>query len=140
MVSSKDTLFLDTSTQINRHWADYKVLQAIRSDLLGKTLCCSVYVERQYRYNVLNEFITVHAFVTNSKDIQEAQQRLEKCKGIPRQKLLYNIAKRLFNKYQSKKPLIKYLEKLIRVDWENYFYDALSKKSISQRLFTSRSN
>lgn len=126
-----DLYFLDTSTQINRHWADEQISREVRTDLSGKSLRCSIYVERQYRYRVLNALISFHIFVTAEEDeenIEQAKKRLEECKHkIAIDDLVYNVGKRLFKKYNSKKPLLRYLRRLIEVDWENFFYDAVSK-------------
>ncbi len=120
--------FLDTSTQIGRRWADEDKGQQIRDDLSARKLHCSIYVERQYRCRVLNALITLHAFVTSSDDIQEAEKRLEKCKReISLDDIVYNVGRRLLKKYKRKKPLLSYLRRLIEVDWKNLFYDAISK-------------
>ena len=125
---SSPLYFLDTSTQINRHWADEQISRQVRSDLAGNKLRTSIYVERQYRCRVLNAFISAHVFVTASDDIQEANKRLEKCRDeIGIDDLLYNVLRRVFRRYNSKKPLLRYLKRLIEVDWQNFFYDALSK-------------
>lgn len=123
-----DSYFLDTSTQIERRWADEDTCQQIRDDLSTRKLYCSIYVERQYRCRVLNALINLHTFVTSSEDIQEAEKRLEKCKReIFLDDIVYNVGRRLFKKYKRKKPLLKYLRRLIEVDWNNLFYDAISK-------------
>ena len=120
--------FLDTSTQINRHWADEQISKQVRSDLFGRRLRCSIYVERQYRCRVLNTLIAVHVFVITSEDLDEAKSRIEKCKEeIGIDELVYNVTRRLFNKYNSKKALLRYLRRLIEVDWQNFFYDAVPK-------------
>ena len=120
--------FLDTSTQISRHWADEKISRQVRSDLAGGSLRCSVYVERQYRYRVLNALITAHVFVTASGDIQEAEKRLDRCRDeIGIDELVHQVLRRLFRKYNSKKPLLRYLKRLIEVDWQNFFYYAVPK-------------
>jgi len=120
--------FLDTSTQISRHWDDKGTARKVRDDLFRKQLRCSIYVERQYRYRVLNALIFFHVIVTAEEDIGQAKKRLEECKHkIAVDDLVYKVGKRLFKKYGSKKPLLRYLRRLIEVDWENYFYDAVSK-------------
>lgn len=94
--------FLDTSTQISRHWADEQISRKVRADLLGRKLRSSIYVEREYRCRVLNSLINLHTFVTASKDVQEAEERLEKCKHqIIIDNLVYNVGKRLFKKSTS---------------------------------------
>ena len=120
--------FLDTSTQINRHWADEQISKQVRSDLAGSKLRTSIYVERQYRYRVLNAFISAHVFVITSDDIQDAKKRLENCRDdIGIDDLFYKFLRRLFRKYNSKKLLLRYLKRLIEVDWQNFFYDAVPK-------------
>ena len=120
--------FLDTSTQINRHWADEQISRQVQSDLAGSKLRSSIYVERQYRCRVLNAFISAHVFVATSDDIEEAKKRLENCRdAIGIDDLFYKILRRLFRRYNSKKPLLRYLKKLIEVDWQNFFYDTVQK-------------
>ncbi|MGA2915717.1 MAG: hypothetical protein ABSE89_06795 [Sedimentisphaerales bacterium] len=120
--------FLDTSTQISRHWHDENTAQKVRADLFRKQLRCSIYVERQYRCRVLNALIFFHIIVKAEEDIEQAKQRLEKCRHkIALDDLVYKVGMRLFKKYNSQKPLLRYLKKLIEVDWENFFYDAVSR-------------
>jgi len=120
--------FLDTSTQIGRHWSDEQTNRKVRGDLLGKSLRCSIYVEREYRCRVLNAFITFHIFVTAEENIEQAKERLEECKHkLAIEDLVYNVGKRMLKRYNSKTPLLRYLRRLIEVDWENFFYDAVSK-------------
>lgn len=120
--------FLDTSTQINRHWSDEETNNKVRADLLGKKLRCSIYVEREYRCKVLNTLITAHNVLIKSEDIRTAKERTEKLKrnGIF-DYLVYNTIKRLFKRFNSKKPIIRRLKNLIEGAWENFFYDAVPK-------------
>lgn len=123
--------FLDTSTQISRRWADEETNRKVRTDLLGKKLRCSIYVEREYRCRVLNALIHLYTFVTASKDVQEAEERLEKCKyKVAIDNIVYNAGKRLLKKYNSKSPLLRYLRRLIEVDWGNFFYDGGIPKAL----------
>ena len=128
MTNSDDSYFLDTSTQIARHWEDDPIKEKVHADLHGKKLRCSIYVERQYRCRVIDTFIKIHVFVKASLDVEEAEERLERAKDqIALDDLFYNVAKRLFRKYNSKKPLLTRLERLIEADWENHFYDSLPR-------------
>lgn len=123
--------FLDTSTQISRHWSDEETNRKVRNDLMGKKLRCSIYVEREYRCRVLNSLINLHTFIMASNDVQEAEERLEKCKHkIHIDNLVYNVGKRLLKKYNSRNPLLKYLRRLIEADWENFFYDGGIPKAL----------
>lgn len=128
MVDNKIHFFLDTSTQINRHWANEETNKKVRADLFGKKLSCSIYVEREYRCKILNTLITTHNILTKFDDIEAAKQRTEKLKleGIF-DDLVYNVIVRLFERFQSKKPIIRRLKNLIKGAWENFFYDAVSK-------------
>jgi len=70
----------------------------------------------------------LYTFVTTSEDVQEAEERLEKCKHkVAIDNIVYNLGKRLLKKYNSQRPLLRYLRKLIEVDWGNFFYDSVSK-------------
>lgn len=129
MVNSNEHLFLDTSTQINRHWSDQETNQKVRTDLFGKKLRCSIYVEREYRCKILYSLIYVHILVKQSKNIEEADYRLENLKNDI-EELIYKIGKRLFRKYNSRKPVLKRLEMLIEFGWENYFYDGFSASTL----------
>lgn len=122
------TYFLDTSTQISRHWAEGAVREQVRLDLSNGKLCCSTYVESQYRCRILNALVTLHILITNSSDLDEARARVEKCRdqGIV-DSIIVATARRLFNRYNSRKPLLRYLSRMIEVDWENYFYDGVPK-------------
>lgn len=128
MVDNKIHFFLDTSTQINRHWANEETNKKVRADLFGKKLSCSIYVEREYRCKILNTLITTHNILTKFDDIEAAKQRTEKLKleGIF-DDLVYNVIVRLFERFQSKKPIIRRLKDLIKGAWENFFYDAVSR-------------
>ena len=122
MVDNKIHFFLDTSTQINRHWANEETNKKVRADLFGKKLSCSIYVEREYRCKILNTLITTHNILTKFDDIEAAKQRTEKLKleGIF-DDLVYNVIVRLFERFQSKKPIIRRLKNLIKGAWENFF-------------------
>jgi hypothetical protein len=75
--------------------------------------------------------IHVYTFVTSSEDVREAKERLEACKhNIAIDHIVYNVAKRLLDKYNSKIPLLRYLRKIIEVDWKNFFYDGGVPKAL----------
>ena len=124
MNNSKEYYFLDTSTQINRHWADEGIKNKIRADLFKKKLRCSIYVEREYRTKVLNTLIDIYNILRKYKDIEVAKKRTEKLKqeGIF-DTLTCNVIKRLFNRFNSIKPILSRLKSLIEGTWENFFYD-----------------
>jgi len=116
--------FLDTSTQIERHWADEEISRKVRDDLFGKKLRCSIYVEREYRTKVLNTLIDIYNLFRKFEDIQVAKQRAEKLQqdGIFNT-LTYNVVRRLFNRFNSVKPILRRIRGLIEGTWVNFFYD-----------------
>jgi len=124
MNNSKEYYFLDTSTQINRHWADEEIKNKIRADLFKKILRCSIYVEREYRTKVLNTLINIYNILRKHEDIEAAKKRTEKLKqdGIF-DTLTYNVIRRLFKRFNSIKPILRRLRSLIEGAWENLFYD-----------------
>ena len=127
-MDNKNHFFLDTSTQIKRHWTDEDTKTKVRADLSGRKLRCSIYVEREYRCKVLNTIITIYNFVTKFEDMGKAKERTEKLKDNHIfDDLVYNAIKPLFERFNSKKPIIKRLKDLIDGAWENFFYDAVPK-------------
>jgi hypothetical protein len=75
----------------------------------------------------------VYNFVRDSQkrdvgqpSLKEAEQRLDSRRNDV-EELVYKIGKRLLIKYNSPKPLLKYLAKLIEEDWENFFYDKIQR-------------
>ena len=124
MNNSKDHFFLDTSTQINRGWADEEIKNKIRADLFKKKLRCSIYVEREYRARVLNTLINIYNILRKSEDIEVAKKRTEKLKqeGIF-DTLTCNVIRRLYNRFNSIKTITRRLRSLIEGTWENFFYD-----------------
>lgn len=124
MNNSKDYFFLDTSTQIKRHWADEETNKKVQADLFKKKLRCSIYVEREYRTKILNTLIVIYNLFRKFENIEVAKQRTEKLEreGIFNT-LAYNVVIRLFNRFNSVKPILRRLRELIEGAWENFFYD-----------------
>ena len=120
-MAEKNCYFLDTSTHIARHWEGEEKKHKVRVDLEGWELRSSVYVEREYRCRILNSLMQIHVLVKKSDSLEDAERRLDNIPGFDR--LIYVIAKRLFQKYQSQKPFIKCLKRWIEEDWKNYFFD-----------------
>lgn len=121
--------FIDTSTQISRHWDDEDTARKVRADLFGKQLRCSIYVEREYRCKILYSLIYVHILVKQSESVKEADYRLENLKNDI-EELIYKIGKRLFRKYKSRKPILRRLEMQIEFGWKHRFYDGLSASTL----------
>jgi hypothetical protein len=133
-MAEKNCYFLDTSTQIARHWEGEQKIRKVQSDLEGWKLQSSVYVEREYRCRILNSLIKIHVLVKKSDSLEEAEGRLDNIAGVER--LIYVIAKRLFRKYQSVKPFLTCLKRWIEEDWENYFYDRLGRELVDMTKCT----
>jgi hypothetical protein len=124
MMEFKDHFFLDTSTQISRHWADEETNKKVRADLFGKKLQCSIYVEREYCTKVVNTIIVIYNLLRKFEDIDAAKDHAEKLKReAVIDALTYNVIRRLFNKFNSVMPILRRLRDLIDGAWENFFYD-----------------
>jgi hypothetical protein len=127
-----DCYFLDTSTQIERHWGDDPKKSSIQKDLSGKKLRCSLYVEREYRCKVLKTLALLYAIIKKSAAvseataISEAADRIEKIQGMG-QDLVYITGKRLLNQYKKIKPILRILKRWINNDWEDLFYDRVPR-------------
>lgn len=139
MNNSKNYFFLDTSTQINRGWADEEIKNKIRADLFKKKLRCSIYVEREYRTRVLNTLINIYNLLRKFEDIEVAKKRTEKLKqeGIF-DTLTCNVISRLYNRFNSIKPIIRRLRSLIEGTWENFFYDGGIPRSLADMTGCTR--
>jgi len=139
MMEFEDNLFLDTSTQINKHWADEETNKKVRADILGKKLRCSIYVEREYRCKVLNTLITSYNLLRKFREIEAARKHTEKLKREAiLDALTYNVISRLFNKFNSVIPILRRLRDLIDGAWENFFYDGGIPKDLADMTGCAR--
>jgi hypothetical protein len=67
-------VFLDTATQIARHWyADSKRME-IAEQLANRNLYCSRYVQCQYKATLLNAIIALHNLLLRHKNLIKALQ------------------------------------------------------------------
>ncbi len=71
----KKSLFLDTATQVARHWHSEAERSEIEQQLHGRRLYCSRYVKCQYKVTLLNSIIHLHNLLLRSKDLQQAEQK-----------------------------------------------------------------
>jgi len=133
-MAEKSCYFLDTSSQIARHWEGEGKKREVRGDLEGWKLQSSLYVEREYRCRILNSLITIHVLVKKLDSLEEAERRLDNIPGFD--PLIYVIAKRLFQKYGSQKPFLRCLRHLIEEDWRNYFYDKVGQELVDMTKCT----
>ena len=130
MVDGDGTFFLDTSIQISKTWEDDKIRCYLINELSQKPCYSSVYVRNEYKLAIINNAILVYNITVSSGTLDEAKSRLDNLMrklGRRPNKLPYKVFRRLFNKYNSKKPFLKELEKIIELTWENYFSGNLKK-------------
>ena len=130
MVDGDGAFFLDTSTQISRTWEDEKIRHYLNNELSQKSRYSSVYVKNEYKLRILNDAILVHNITVDSGTLDEAESRfyntMEK-QGRRPDELPCKVFKRLFKEYNSKKPYLRKLEKIIESTWSNYFYGNIKK-------------
>jgi len=124
MVGGDEAFFLDTSTQISKTWEDEKIRSYLNKELSKKPCYSSIYVKNEYKLNILNDTILVHNITVDSGTLDEAKSRLDglmKRIGRRPDELPYKIFRRFFKEYSRKKPFLSKLEKLIELEWLNYF-------------------
>jgi len=130
MADGDGAFFLDTSTQISKTWEDEKIRHYLNNELSQKSRYSSVYVKNEYKLRILNDAILVHNITVDSGTLDEAESRLDnfmKKQGRRPDELPYKVFKRLFKEYNSKKPYLRKLEKIIESTWSNYFYGNIKK-------------
>ena len=90
-------LFLDTATQIARHWHSDSEREQIRRQLEGHKLFCSRYVEGQYKATLLNSIIYLHNLLLHFKDLKRALREASFYinANIARGKLTFGVQQRI---------------------------------------------
>jgi len=124
MANGDGAFFLDTSTQISKTWEDEKIRCYLNKELSQKPCYCSLYVKNEYKHNILKDAILVYNYTVDSGTLVEAQSRLDAIMrkiGKRPDSLPYKVFRRLFKEYNSKKPFLRKLEKIIELAWSNYF-------------------
>ena len=130
MADGDGAFFLDTSTQISKTWEDEKIRHDLNNKLSQKPCYSSVYVKNEYKLKILNDAILVYNTTVDSVTLDEAKPRLDHLmKRIGRRpnELPYKIFRRFFRQYNSKPPFLKKLEKLIELEWLNFFLGNIRK-------------
>ncbi len=130
MVDGDGAFFLDTSTQISKTWEDEKIRRYLNNELSQKPCYSSVYVKNEYKLKILNDAILVYNTTVDSGTLDEAESRLDNLmKRIGRRpdELPYKIFRRFFKEYSRKPPFLKKLEKLIELEWLNFFLGNIRK-------------
>lgn len=74
-MNTKKSLFLDTATQIARHWHTPAVRSEISQQLEGCKLYCSQYVKCQYKATLVESAKRLHNLCLRSQDLLEAIQK-----------------------------------------------------------------
>ena len=129
--------FLDTSTQIWRHWDLPEIQDGLKAELAGKRLDSCIYVLRQYKATLLNALIVLYDLALASESLIEVMARSERREvlrealGEGREgegKLIRQGAYRLFRMHPDKLPtkqeVLEMLEKWIEDGWEDFFFEA----------------
>jgi len=119
MVERDGPFFLDTSTQIYKHWEDPKIKLFLSKELSKKYCYSSVYVKNEYKYRILNDSITAYNTIVSTDTLEEAESRLNATMGPD--SLRYKVFKRYFRDLQSKEKVLKRIEQLIESTWEKHF-------------------
>ena len=99
MLEKDGSFFLDTSTQIGKHWEDDRIKLFLSRELPKKHCYSSVYVKNQYKYRILNDSIEVYNTIVASDTIEEAEKRLNATKGPD--SLPYKVFRRYFMDLKS---------------------------------------
>lgn len=135
-MNKSKAFFLDTSTQIWRHWDLPEIQKEIQTELSDKPLYCCIYVLQQYKATLLNALIVLYDLARGSDDLIEVMARSERWEllreafGKGREgegKLIRQGACRLFRMHPdtlpTKQEVLEVLEKWIEDGWEDFFFD-----------------
>jgi len=130
MSDGDGAFFLDTSIEISKIWEDEKIRRYLNNKLSQKPCYSSVYVKNEYKKNILNDAILVYNITVDSGTLDEAESRLG---GLMKQigrrpdELPYKLFRRFFQEYNRKPPFLTKLEKLIELEWLNFFLGNIRK-------------
>lgn len=119
MVERDGSFFLDTSTQISKHWEDDKIKLFLAEELPKKYCYSSVYVKNEYKYRILNDSILVYNVIVNSDTLGEAESRLNATKGPD--SLPCKAFRRYVRDLKSKEKVLQRIEKVIDSTWAKFF-------------------
>jgi hypothetical protein len=133
-------LFLDTATQIARHWHSDSEREQIREQLEGQKLYCSRYVEGQYKVTLLNSIIYLYNLLLHFKDLKRALRETNFYinANIARGKLTFGFQQRIqllglwMMEYRSYIEQKSRLEDLIENAWETLFHEGLIEPLIDE--------
>ncbi|MCK4823396.1 hypothetical protein KA005_47025 [bacterium] len=134
-------LFLDTATQIARHWHSDSEREKIRKQLKGCDLYCSHYVKNQYKATLLNSIIYLHNLLLRFKDLKRALREARSYINaeIAKGKLTFGVQLRIhdiglwilefYKSYEEQKLR---LEDLIEDVWETQFHEGVNEPLIDE--------
>ncbi|OHB73754.1 MAG: hypothetical protein A2Z25_00725 [Planctomycetes bacterium RBG_16_55_9] len=140
-MSSQKSLFLDTATQIARHWHSPPTHDEISEQLSGCRLFCSRYVKCQYKATLLDSLIKLHNLRLRSADLFEAIQKategryFEEAGGKLTAGVLariVDIAYWISRQYETFDEQVGRLRDLIEDGWEVLFEDSLELPLIDE--------
>jgi len=134
-------LFLDTATQIARHWHCDSEQEEIKKQLEGHNLYCSQYVKAQYKATLLNSIIYLHNLLFHFKDLKRALREARSYINaeIARGKLTFGVQLRIHDvglwildycrSYEEQK---RRLEDLVEDVWETQFLEGLKEPLLDE--------
>lgn len=133
-------LFLDTATQVARHWHADSEREEIEQQLKDCNLYCSEYVKCQYKATLLNSIIGLYNLLLRHGDLKRALRESSRyinsvdagitlTQGV--QKRIHEIGLWLIE-MQSFDEQKNYLEDFIEQSWETYFSDGIKEPLINE--------
>jgi len=140
-MNTRKDLFLDTATQIARHWHSLPVCEEIQQQLGGCKLFCSRYVKCQYKATLLASIIKLHNLLVRSQNILEAIQKATEARYSKEAGgkltpgvlvLIVDIAYWVWRQYNDYDEQVERLRDLIEDGWETFFYENIEKPLIDE--------
>jgi hypothetical protein len=133
-------LFLDTATQIARHWHSDSEREEIKKQLNGRNLYCSVYIKRQYKSTLLVAGIGLYNLLIHFKDLRKALRESDNYKSsqIAGIRLTTNVQRLIQQvghwmlEYRDFEEQKLRLEDLIEDEWEGQFHYRLKEPLIDE--------
>lgn len=133
-------LFLDTATQIARHWHGDTEREEIKRQLKGRNLYCSVYVKCQYKATLLFAAIGLYNLLIRFNGLARALRESDNYRSaqITGIRLTPNVQKRIqqvghwmleYRDYDEQKLR---LEDLIEDVWDELFHEALETPLVDE--------
>ncbi len=133
-------LFLDTATQIARHWHADSERQEIDQQLKGFSLYCSEYVKCQYQATLLNSMILLYNLLLRYRDLRRALREANRYSNskVAGGRLTPGVQSRIRDiglwmlEMSSYEEQSCYLEDLIEQAWETFFMDNIEEPLVDE--------